>query len=241
MGLGRRRTRPSRLAIPAAGPEARLVLSSEQCEGRGHACTQGRHNCGASRYGYTSIWQAAMSGLPSGYQPANFPVPEGAHSFTGAVEADICNDFMGWQMVRVPEAIATALLAAGTRRIYLKLAGHMMRRALMPTGGGGFHLVISQEMRRHTGIDTTAPLYVTIWSDPEPDSIDIPEELYWALDAEPGAQAEFDKLTKGRQRGLCYYLYTAKRDDTRAKRAVDVVQKMMRGELYGQREQSKAK
>ena len=59
-----------------------------------------------------------------------------------------------------------------------------------------------------------------------PDKIDLCEELKAVLEQDLEAAARFCEFTPGRQRGLAYYVNSAKRVETRVRRALEVVHKL---------------
>jgi Bacteriocin-protection, YdeI or OmpD-Associated/Domain of unknown function (DUF1905) len=155
------------------------------------------------------------------------------HNFTGKVEAVAIWERMQYDGIRVPPEINVALQAAGHKRVIYTLRGHTYRRALMPEGdeAGTYYLIVSHQLRRQAGLSLGEPLEIVIWSDPEPDSLDIPEELEWALADDERAQAAWQSLPLGRRRGLCYQVSSAKGEATRARRAVTIVGHLATGTL----------
>ena len=63
-----------------------------------------------------------------------------------------------------------------------------------------------------------------------PASIEVPEDLAAALEAEPRAQELFGRLTSRNRYAILYRVTTAKRPDTRAKRIAESVAMLARGE-----------
>jgi uncharacterized protein YdeI (YjbR/CyaY-like superfamily) len=63
-----------------------------------------------------------------------------------------------------------------------------------------------------------------------PASIEVPDDLAAALEAEPRAQELFGRLTSRNRYAILYRVTTAKRPDTRAKRIAESVAMLARGE-----------
>jgi uncharacterized protein YdeI (YjbR/CyaY-like superfamily) len=63
-----------------------------------------------------------------------------------------------------------------------------------------------------------------------PASIEVPDDLAAALEAEPRAQELFGRLTSRNRYAILYGVTTAKRPDTRAKRIAESVAMLARGE-----------
>lgn len=71
-------------------------------------------------------------------------------------------------------------------------------------------------------------------------SIEIPDDLRAALDAEPKAKAAFERLTSQNRYAILYRLQATKRSETRAKRLADYVEMLARGEtLHPQRKSTR--
>lgn len=63
-----------------------------------------------------------------------------------------------------------------------------------------------------------------------PSTIEVPEDLRAALDAEPRAAALFAELTKSNRYSILFRVHEAKRADTRARRISNYVAMLARGE-----------
>jgi len=63
-----------------------------------------------------------------------------------------------------------------------------------------------------------------------PATIGVPEDLQRALDAEPRAKAEFERLDSTNRYAILYRLHDAKRPETRARRLETFVAMLARGE-----------
>jgi uncharacterized protein YdeI (YjbR/CyaY-like superfamily) len=67
-------------------------------------------------------------------------------------------------------------------------------------------------------------------------TIEVPADFAAALRADPRAQATFEKLTRQDRYAMLYRIETAKRSDTRARRIVQFVEMLARGEtIHAQR------
>ncbi|MEM0960990.1 MAG: YdeI/OmpD-associated family protein [Bacteroidota bacterium] len=72
---------------------------------------------------------------------------------------------------------------------------------------------------------------VTVAEDPDPDRVDLPDELQAALDLDPVASAAWRALTPGRQRTLAYGVGRAKRPETRVRRALALLDQVKAGSV----------
>lgn len=65
--------------------------------------------------------------------------------------------------------------------------------------------------------------------------VEIPEELQEVLDQDEYAAAIFNEMNPGMRRSLCIYVTSVKNVDSRIHRALELCDKMKKGELYSQR------
>ena len=84
----------------------------------------------------------------------------------------------------------------GTRsrvRVKTLINGVPADRALMPTKSGFHMIVLGGEIRRAAKLRSIGDkVNVELWLDPEPDRIDIPEELAETLDSHAGVPGEME-------------------------------------------------
>ena len=64
----------------------------------------------------------------------------------------------------------------------------------------------------------------------EVDSLIIPSDLQAAFDDAPGAKAQYDSLRDSAKKEYLWWIHTAKRPETRAKRIADTIQRLSAGE-----------
>jgi hypothetical protein len=139
----------------------------------------------------------------------------------------------------VPTDVAEELLTLGTRRILFFAKGIESRRALQSDGIGGYYVMLGKEILRDLAVGPGAMIEVTLAPDPNPNAVDLCEELEAVLDQDEEFGAFWKGLTPGRQRGLAHYVTTAKSMDTRIKRALEIATKAKNGTLYMQRNSKK--
>lgn len=132
----------------------------------------------------------------------------------------------------IPTEVYEALLTSGHRRVILGVGDKKLRRALVGDGEGGGIIILGKEAAKHMGMKVNNLRRFSLETDPEPDRLDIPEEFEIVLEQDPEAKAKWDKMTLGKQRGLCYYLGSAKKEATRIKRAIEIANKMKNNALY---------
>ena len=69
--------------------------------------------------------------------------------------------------------------------------------------------------------------------DPNPDAVEIAEELLEALAQDDEARERWETFTPGMQRSVNHYVDSAKRPETRIRRAVEVTEKIRTRTLHG--------
>lgn len=130
----------------------------------------------------------------------------------------------------LPDSVAEVLLSAPTRRMIGTMNGAPFRQALHTSKTDGFQfLALSKARMKALDLEQGALVEVELSADPEPDRIDLGEELDAALAADAEARDVWDGLTPGLQRGIAYTVTSAKRAETRASRAADTVRRLREG------------
>jgi hypothetical protein len=128
-----------------------------------------------------------------------------------------------YTILRLPEDVAAALLAAGATRVEGEIAEHPVNLALSraPEVEGVF-LWAGQSLLDRVGITPGERVEVRLRPAP-PDSVDTPDDLDAAL-RRADRTAEWEALTPGKRRGLIYRIDTAKTAATRDKRIAAVIE-----------------
>lgn len=140
---------------------------------------------------------------------------------------------LGQHYLPVPAEFAVAYRDAGIRRLIATLDGHPIRRALMNTRDGEFYILVSLSHLRTLRADYGHTVTVSLAPDPEPDRIELGDEFTAVLEADEEAATRFYSFTPGRQRSLAYYVTSARREETRIKRALEIAHKLRTHTLYG--------
>lgn len=149
-------------------------------------------------------------------------------TFCAALEAG-GPSFMPTQLVVVP-AEALAALPPHTKRVLATLNGaHTERLGLLPLPGGGRHLLLRKALCQRLGLHVGQELTICLAPDPDPDHVDLPDELAEALAAWPEAETAFQGHTGSMRRAMARKVADAKRPDTRARYAVELAERLARG------------
>ncbi|RZL13872.1 MAG: DUF1905 domain-containing protein [Hymenobacter sp.] len=137
--------------------------------------------------------------------------------------------FMPTQLIVVPNEAWQALGGKATRRVVATLAGHTERLGLLPQEGGGRYLLIRKDLCQQLGLAIGQEIAVSLTPDPNPDHVDLPDELAEALAAWPEAETAFLTQSGAMRRAIARKVADAKRPETRARYAVELAERLARG------------
>jgi hypothetical protein len=128
-----------------------------------------------------------------------------------------------YTILRLPDSVASALLAAGAARIEGEIAEHPVNLALSRAPEvEGLFLWTGQSLPDRTGITPGERVEVRLRPAP-PDAVITPDDLAAAL-RRADRTAAWEALTPGKRRGLIYRIDTAKTAAAREKRIAAVIQ-----------------
>jgi hypothetical protein len=137
--------------------------------------------------------------------------------------------FMPTQIVVVPDHVWRAVGGKATKRVIATLNGYAARLGLLPQEGGGRYLMLRKTLCQQLGLEIGQELEVRLAPDPNPDYVDLPDELAEALAAWPEAETAFLAHTGAMRRAMARKVADAKRPDTRARYAVELAERLARG------------
>lgn len=174
------------------------------------------------------------------YQPVASvpPSPSTDDEFVFVTAVDRLNHSFGFHYLRVPDEVADALIASGSRRVIATINGFEVKRALQSSREAGQIIVVGLSILKEAGVELGHPVEVVLWPDPEPDRIDLCEEFETVLEQDPEAAERFFDMTPGMQRSIAMYANSAKRVETRIKRALELAHKLRTRTLHGDRDAS---
>ncbi|GIV30794.1 MAG: hypothetical protein KatS3mg029_0145 [Saprospiraceae bacterium] len=136
--------------------------------------------------------------------------------------------------LEVPAEVVAKLLQTGSRRVVCTLDGKVrFQCALMPAGADRWFINVNQGIRRKLGVEAGQRLQVTVEPDDSPYGLPMPEELKELLVQDAEGNRLFHNLTPGRQRNLLYIVGSARRSETRLRRAIVCIEhlKQMKGKI----------
>jgi hypothetical protein len=142
--------------------------------------------------------------------------------FEGAVEPLVWGRAT-YTILRLPDGVASALLAAGATRVEGEIAEHPVNLAMSraPEVEGVF-LWAGQSLLDRTGITPGERVEVRLRPAPA-DAVDTPEDLAAAL-RRADRTVEWEALTPGKRRSYIYQIGTAKTAATREKRIAALIE-----------------
>ena len=146
-------------------------------------------------------------------------------------QIDRIDQGVSFLVIPVPPEIASKV--DNTKRVLLTLGGQVHRRALQGTKSGSPFITVGLQILKPLGLRYGSKVSASIAIDPEPDALHIAEELTEALSQDPDAQARWDTFTPGKKRSINHHIDSAKRPETRAKRAVEMTEKIRTHTLHG--------
>ncbi|MDZ4701456.1 MAG: YdeI/OmpD-associated family protein [Rhodothermales bacterium] len=137
----------------------------------------------------------------------------------------------------IPPEIADGYRSAGVKRVIATLNGRPFNRAILGNADGERFLVVGLPILRDIKARPGDIVMIELMPDPEPDRIELGIEFTEVLELDDEAAERFYSFTPGRQRSMAYYVTSARREETRIKRSLDLAHKLRTRTLYGDREQ----
>jgi hypothetical protein len=135
----------------------------------------------------------------------------------------------GWSFVEFPHDVEQLYGTRAAVRVLGTFNKLPMDRALMPSKSGYHLLIVSAEMRRKARVKEGDEVTIELWRNPEPDELELSEELAETLDFMPEFKAAWEKLTPGTRRGMHYWVSSGKSVETRAKRVAELLRRFESG------------
>jgi hypothetical protein len=112
--------------------------------------------------------------------------------------------------------------------VRVTIRGHTWRTTPGVYDGVGL-VVVNRSVKAATGVDAGDRVRIEIELDTEPREVVVPDDLRAALADVPAARAAFGKLSFSHQREYVQWIEQAKRAETRARRVVDTVRRVVSG------------
>ena len=97
-------------------------------------------------------------------------------------------------------------------------------RALISTGEGRYYIYLNKEIAKKQQLIVGSEHLISLRADESKYGMPMPEELSEAFVLFPLADEYFHKLTPGKQRTLIYQVAKPKREETRVRKAVQILE-----------------
>lgn len=150
-----------------------------------------------------------------------------AHTYRAAVLHDpLVDDGYMKHYVPIPARVMKKL--EGVDRVWGRLDDVTFRRSVQRRPNGEPCLKFGEGWLKDAGFEIGQVVRVGIDADPDPDHVEIPEELELAFAEAPDAAHLWTTLTPGKRRTMVYALLRAKRAETRRTRAAKLVDELRR-------------
>ena len=134
-------------------------------------------------------------------------------------------------VIPVPHDMAAKL--GGNVRVVATINSMELKRAILAFKSGEPYLKLGQKLLKTLRLREGSLVTVGLILDQEPDAVKVAAELLEALRQDDAAQKRWGTFTSGRKCSLNDYVETAKREETRVRRAVELAQKIGTHALYG--------
>jgi hypothetical protein len=141
--------------------------------------------------------------------------------FTGALEAGPS----GGAYVTLPADVLTALGGGSRLRVRGTFNGVEFHSNTIAMGGATC-LGVHKATREAAGTAFGDEVPIEIEADDAPRPIQVPDELARAIASDPALQAAFDQLSPTRRREYANWVAEAKRDETRARRVTQTLERL---------------
>jgi len=125
--------------------------------------------------------------------------------------------------IEVPEDVVQALGAGRRPPVIVTMNGESYRSSVAVMGGRNM-VSVSAANRELTGVAAGDTVEVDLELDTEPRTVEIPDDLAAALDAEPEAKAFYGTLNYSSQRRYVEPIIDAKTAETRSRRIAKAVE-----------------
>ena len=130
--------------------------------------------------------------------------------------------------VRVPEDVMTELGGGRAPKVVATINDHRWRTSVATVSGSPM-VGVNADVRAATGVRGGDEIEVDLVVDTAPRTIDVPDDLARAFDAEPAARRTFDALSYSNQRFWVEPIAAAKSDETRQRRIDKAVATLREG------------
>ncbi len=125
--------------------------------------------------------------------------------------------------ISIPDNVADEFQFAEITHVEGDIEGNTFRRRLQTRSDGSWCLMFGMTWLKQAGLDVGMEVIVEMAPDPDPDRVDVPDELMAKLVEDPRLLEAWEQLAPSKRKMLGYHIERAKRSDTRERRAESMV------------------
>jgi hypothetical protein len=125
--------------------------------------------------------------------------------------------------IQVPDEVVEKLGGGKRPPVRVSLNGYVYRTTVAPMGGT-FFIPVAREIREGAGLTAGETVQVEMTLDTEPRTVEVPADFQAALDAAPGANEKFEKLSYTHRKEHVRAIEDAKTPETRARRIAKAIE-----------------
>lgn len=143
-------------------------------------------------------------------------------TFSACLTSGTKRPYDTWTFVVVPEHVMDEL---GSKRI--RVRGTIAGASFVGTvakGEGVYRMPVPRDLQTQAGIARGDKVLVVMERDLKPEQVLIPDELQEALNAHRELVKQFDSLSPSHKRAWAQYVGSAKREETRKRRAAQAME-----------------
>ena len=132
----------------------------------------------------------------------------------------------GWTHVLIPFDFLQVFGSRGRIPVSGTLNGAPYRSSIMPEGDGTHYLNITKALMAASLTKPGDTVELTMEIDRAERTVEVPEDLTYALAAAPAAKAIFDALAYSHRKQYADWIVSARRPETRRARALKAVERL---------------
>ena len=141
--------------------------------------------------------------------------------------------FLKQHYAPVPTDIAEEVIGEHSRRVIVTIKEKTVRRAIQNSKNGEYFIMFGLPLMKELGVVLGDEFAIELVPDPDPNYVELGAEFSEVLELDEAAAERFFSFTPGKQRGLALHVNSAKREETRIKRALEIAHKLKTYTLYG--------
>ena len=116
--------------------------------------------------------------------------------------------------VDIPERASQAFRRKGYIPVRVHLNKHPFQATLVPIGSGKYRLYINGKMRKQANVDVGDEIEIELEYDAQARTIPMPDAFEQALERNPKARSEFERLNPSRRKDILLYMNALKRPES---------------------------